>query len=218
MNQPILTLEGITAAYGEKVILENASLKIGTNELIVINGPNGGGKTTLLKIIAGLLPAKKGKISRQHHLVTGYLPQYRGIDRAFPITVEQTVMSGLHCRKSIWKPFSAADKERVSSLLETFHLTELAERSIGTLSGGQWQRTLLARSLAGNPELWLLDEPDTHLDAESMDYLHRRIEAEVGKRAIVIVTHNPESLNHIRNKSICHVENHRITSIQEQPA
>ena len=211
MNNSLLTLNGITGGYGQKVVLKEVSLEIGEKDVIIIKGPNGGGKTTLLKTIAGLIVPQHGTITRQKNLITGYLPQYRGIDRDFPITVEETVLSGLNCRKSIWSAFNSEHQKKVQELLQTFHLADLGKRPINTLSGGQWQRALLARSLASDPDLWLLDEPDTHLDAESQEYLHQRITKEVGNRAIVVVTHNPEHLQHIQNKRIWHVENHTVT-------
>ena len=213
MSRTLLELNNVTAAYDKKIVLRETTLSIAPNESIIISGPNGGGKTTLLKLLAGLIEPKEGKITRQGGLITGYLPQYRGIDRDFPITVEETVLSGLNCRKSILQSFSKAHREQVALLLESFQLSELAQRPINSLSGGQWQRTLIARSLAGNPDLWLLDEPDTHLDTDSMDYLHKKITDESGKRAIVVVTHNPEHLIHIPNRRIFHVENHKVEEI-----
>ena len=138
MKKSLLKLDNVTAAYGNKVILEGASLEIGDTDFLIINGPNGGGKTTLLKIIAGLIQPKKGIIERRQHLITGYLPQYRGIDRDFPITVEETVLSGLNCRKKAWSSFNLEHREKVKELLEIFHLSGLDKRPINSLSGGQW--------------------------------------------------------------------------------
>lgn len=214
MGQTLLELNHVTAAYGKKIVLREASLCIARNESVIISGPNGGGKTTLLKLLAGLLAPQEGSIVRHEDLITGYLPQYRGIDRQFPITVEETVLSGLNCRKSIYQSFTREHKEQVKELLASFQLTDLAQRPISSLSGGQWQRTLIARSLAGNPHLWLLDEPDTHLDAGSQEYLHQKIAEESGKRAIVVVTHNPESLMHIPHRRIFHVENHKVEELK----
>ena len=213
MSQTLLELHNVTAAYGKKIVLRETSLAIAKNETVVICGPNGGGKTTLLKLLAGLLTPQEGHISRDKKLITGYLPQYRGIDREFPITVEETVLSGLNCRKSIYQSFTKEHREQVKELLSSFQLADLAQRPISSLSGGQWQRTLIARSLAGNPDLWLLDEPDTHLDTESQDYLHQKITEETGRRAIVVVTHNPEHLIHIPDRRIFHVENHKVEEI-----
>lgn len=214
MSKTLLELNNVTAAYGKKIVLHNATLSLAQNEFVVICGPNGGGKTTLLKLLAGLLEPKEGHIQRHNNLITGYLPQYRGIDREFPITVEETVLSGLNCRKNSWQSFTSEHKVKVNKLLEAFQLADLARRPINSLSGGQWQRTLIARSLAGNPDLWLLDEPDTHLDAENLTYLHQKIAEEAGHRTIVIVTHNPESLSAIPGKRIFHVENHQIEEIK----
>lgn len=214
MSKTLLELNNVTAAYDNKIVLREATLSLTSNEFIIICGPNGGGKTTLLKLLAGLLTPKEGSVVRHKNLITGYLPQFRGIDREFPITVEETVLSGLNCRKAAWTPFSKAHHEKVNELLHAFQLENLAQRPINSLSGGQWQRALIARSLAGDPQLWLLDEPDTHLDAESMDYLHQKIANEAGRRAIVVVTHNPESLMHIPHRRIFHVENQKVEEIK----
>lgn len=210
MGKTLLELNNVTAAYDKKIVLREATLSIAQNEAVIISGPNGGGKTTLLKLLAGLLIPQEGSITRSEGLITGYLPQYRGIDREFPITVEETVLSGLNCRKATYQSFTKAHKDKVKELLTAFQLTDLAQRPINSLSGGQWQRALIARSLAGDPDLWLLDEPDTHLDIGSQDYLHQKITDESGKRAIVVVTHNPESLMHIPHRRIFHVENHKV--------
>ena len=213
MGKTLLKLNNVTAGYDKKIVLREASFSIAQKESVIICGPNGGGKTTLLKLIAGLIEPKEGEITRQEDLIMGYLPQYRDIDRDFPITVEETVLSGLNCRKSIWKSFDKEHKAQVAALLESFQLTSLAQRPINSLSGGQWQRTLIARSLAGNPDLWLLDEPDTHLDSESLNYLHNKIVDESGKRAIVVVTHHPEILTHMPQKRVLHVENHKVEEL-----
>lgn len=214
MKGSFLQLHDVTAAYGRRTVLHGTTLDIAPNDFIIISGPNGGGKTTLLKILAGLLQPAAGRLIRPQGLITGYLPQYRSIDRAFPITVEETVLSGLNCRKKAWQRFTAEHREQVRRMLDTFQLTELAARPISALSGGQWQRTLLARSLACQPDLWLLDEPDTHLDAGSRDYLHALLEREAGRRAIVVVTHNPEHVDHLPGSRLWEVVDQQVHQLR----
>ena len=210
MTGPLLQLKEVTAGYDTKIVLRNVTLDVDTKDFIIICGPNGGGKSTLLRTIAGLLKPKAGECLQEKDIVMGYLPQYRGIDRAFPITVEETILSGLNCRKKAWESFKEEDYRRVEELLEKFQLTELAKRPIDALSGGQWQRTLLARSLAGEPDIWTLDEPDTHLDVEGKKYLHQLLTNEIGKRAIILVTHNPEDLSYFHHSKIWRVHDQSV--------
>lgn len=144
----------------------------------------------MLKIIAGLLSPTSGTIERANALTTGYLPQHRSIDRQFPITVFQTVRSGLQCTLPWWKPFGQSERATTMNILESLNLLELAQRPISSLSGGQWQRTLLARALVSSPQLLLLDEPDTHLDTVTRQELYATLLAEHQQRAIVVVSHD----------------------------
>lgn len=190
----MLTLQHVTIGYDRRTILSDVNLHIAAGDCLRIGGGNGGGKTTLLRLLAGLLAPQSGKVLRHRPCVTGYLPQYRRIDREFPLTVAQVVCSGLHCRKSLLRPFGRDDRRRVGEMLERFGIADLGERSIRELSGGQWQRTLLARALVGNPDLLLLDEPDTHLDEEGKTFLRHLLETEAGQRTIVLVSHEPAFL------------------------
>lgn len=186
----ILTLSDISIHYDSTPVLSNFSLSIGERDFLVLRGKNGGGKTSLLKVMVGLLPTTTGSVQRAEGLTIGYLPQYRSIDRQFPITVWETVRSGLQCGMRWWQRFSASHEQRTLAVLEQLELTHLAQRPIHTLSGGQWQRTLLARALVSSPQLLILDEPDTHLDGASRQALYDTLLREHAQRAIVLVTHD----------------------------
>lgn len=148
----LITLSDVSFSYDHRrTILSDISLSIAEQDFIVLRGKNGGGKTSLLKIIAGLLSPTSGTIERANALTTGYLPQHRSIDRQFPITVFQTVRSGLQCTLPWWKPFGQSERATTMNILESLNLLELAQRPISSLSGGQWQRTLLARALVSSP-------------------------------------------------------------------
>lgn len=190
----MLTLQHVTVGYDRRTVLRDVNLHIAAGDCLRIGGSNGGGKTTLLRLLAGLMSPQSGKVLRSQPCVTGYLPQYRRIDREFPLTVEQVVRSGLHCRKSLLRPFGRDDRRRVRELLERFGIADLSDRSIRELSGGQWQRALLARAMVGNPDLLLLDEPDTHLDEAGKTFLRHLLEVEAGQRTIVLVSHEPAFL------------------------
>ena len=187
----LITLSDVSFSYDHRRdILSHFSLSIEERDFIVLRGKNGGGKTSLLKVISGLLTPTSGTIQRAEGLTVGYLPQHRSIDRPFPITVFQTVRSGLQCSMPWWKPFGASERATTMATLEMLNLSELAERPIDSLSGGQWQRTLLARALVSSPQLLLLDEPDTHLDTATRHELYETLLEQHQHRAIVVVSHD----------------------------
>lgn len=186
----LLSLHHVTAGYDRRPVLSDFSLVVSDRDFIVLRGKNGGGKTTLLKLLVGLLTPMEGRVERAPKLTLGYLPQYRSIDRRFPITVEETVRSGLQSSLRWWQRFGSSHRATTLRQLEKLNLLHLARRPIHTLSGGQWQRTLLARALVSSPQLLLLDEPDTHLDVQAKGELYAALLREHQSRAIVIVSHD----------------------------
>lgn len=186
----LLKFDNLCLTYGRKTILDHVSASISERDFIVLTGPNGGGKTTLLQIIAGLLPPTAGNIVCRPGLTLGYLPQYRGIDRDFPITVGEVVLSGLQNRKRLFTSFSRQQKEQVDRVLERLQISQFKERPIKGLSGGQWQRVLLGRAIVSQPDLLLLDEPDTHLDLEGKDFLYNLLREENNHSAVLLVSHD----------------------------
>lgn len=206
MNDVLLQMENVGLAYGPRRVLTGVNLSVTRGDLLLLAGPNGGGKTTLLRLMAGLLRPSEGRVAKSSGVVTGYLPQYRRIDRRFPITVAEVVRSGLHCRKSLFRPFGKADGVAVRNLLDEMELAPLADRPIEALSGGQWQRVLLARALAGNPDILLLDEPDTHLDAENRERLYTIVEQRRTTSAVVLVSHDLTAATRLKNAVIWAVE------------
>lgn len=187
----MIELQNISISYESTTVLSNFSLTIGERDFIVLRGRNGGGKTSLLKVAVGLLKPTAGRVVRQAGLTIGYLPQYRSIDRQFPITVWQTVRSGLQSGLRWWQSFGSQHEEATRQVLQSLGLEALAQRPINSLSGGQWQRTLLARALVSSPQLLILDEPDTHLDLAGRQELYATLRQEQQHRAIVIVSHDP---------------------------
>lgn len=197
----ILTLQNVRAGYGGKDVLHGVSLEVESGECLCILGPNGCGKTTLLRVIAGLLPAHGEVIlsgsplsamnRREIASRVGLLSQLSRV--YFSYTIYHTVMLGryLHMKGAFWAP-QKADHDCVRRCLETVGLWDMRERMIDTLSGGQLQRVFLARTLAQEPALILLDEPTNHLDlkhqAALMDAL--REWSGQGLRAVVGVLHD----------------------------
>lgn len=188
----LLSLRNVTAAYTDRIVLNAFSLDVHRGDCLHITGENGSGKTTLLRLMAGLLQPVSGTVWRAPGCVLGYLPQYRRIDREFPLTVADVVLSGLHQRKSLLGGFKTAHREHAAEMMERMQIADLSRRPINELSGGQWQRTLLARALACNPDLLLLDEPDTHLDQGGKEFLRELLEREAEQRTLVMVSHDAQ--------------------------
>lgn len=162
----ILEIKNLIAGYQNKPVLRNVNLTVHKGDFIGIIGPNGGGKTTLVKTIAGLLPPVSGEIIfyLENGQGLGYLPQVNTFDKRFPITTEEVILSGLLGKKGLFGRYTAEDRKTVEALMEKLHAGHLKGKSIGSLSGGQMQRIFLARALISRPALLLLDEPSTYAD------------------------------------------------------
>jgi zinc transport system ATP-binding protein len=177
----VIELEHVFFAYQKHLILEDVSLKVQKGEFLAIIGPNGAGKTTLLKLMLGLLKPQKGNIYLFGKPVAmwdkiknriGYVPQTATIDASFPINVEEFVMTGRYgILRGTMRP-QKKDWQIVAKVLEEVGIAEIKHRQIGELSGGQRQKMLIARALAGEPEVLVLDEPMTAIDPESMEGIY----------------------------------------------
>ncbi|WP_291529368.1 metal ABC transporter ATP-binding protein [Bacteroides sp. UBA939] len=213
MNAPIIEIKGLCAGYDERTVLRDVNLTIYERDFLGIIGPNGGGKTTLIKCILGLLKPSAGEIlysdeclvisdkqegtAQRSSLITkhsslkmGYLPQYNSIDRKFPITVEEVILSGLSSQKSLISRFTATHREKARTVIARMGLKGLEKRAIGSLSGGQMQRALLGRAIISDPELVVLDEPNTYIDKHFEARLYQLL-AEINRDcAIILVSHD----------------------------
>lgn len=205
----LVRFAGVSAAYGARTVLEGVDLTLSEGDFVTLTGPNGGGKTTLVRMILGLKKAAGGVLWRRPCLVMGYQPQYQRIDRQFPVTVREIVFSGLNCRKPFWRPFTAAQRARVDEVLTECQLDGLSGRLVSELSGGQLQRVLYARAVVSSPDLLVLDEPDTYLDAERREALYGRLRAFRHHKAVVLVTHNPAAIDYAACR-VVHVDR-RVT-------
>ena len=167
-KEPLIQLNRIQVGYDGKQVLRDIDLTVYTHDFLGVIGPNGGGKTTLIKTILGLKKPMSGTVTffREGRPVPsvrmGYLPQYNKIDKDFPISVYEVVLSGL--RKSFWKRYSKAQHQATRDMLCRMGLDTLADRPIGRLSGGQLQRALLGRAIISQPDVVILDEPNTYID------------------------------------------------------
>ena len=166
-HSPIIRLQDVAIGWNGRPVLSDINLTVNRGDFLAITGPNGGGKTTLLRIILKLLRPDSGTVTyySAHQptdtLPIGYLPQKNMIDSRFPITVSEVIAMGIARRKGI---SNDELQQRVSQMLHTVGLAEHARASLGTLSGGQLQRALLGRALISNPQLLVLDEPLSYLD------------------------------------------------------
>jgi manganese/iron transport system ATP-binding protein len=186
----VLTLASVSVELGGRLALRDVDLAVNEGELVGMIGPNGAGKTTLLRAVLGLLPCRSGTIDTGGQRI-GYVPQRHEFVWDFPIDVAKTVLTG-RTRQIGWlrRP-GRADREAVEAALERVGMTELRNRPIGELSGGQRQRVLVARALAVEPRLLLLDEPFTGLDVptqEVLTALFRELRDE--GRAVLMTTHD----------------------------
>lgn len=193
---PAIKVSGVSLTFRERLILDDITITIPQGEFLGIIGPNGGGKTVFLKLLVGLLNPTRGSISifgktvSQARGIIGYVPQYAKFDSDFPTTVFRTVlMSRLPCRKSFWH-YSDEDRDIALTALRQVEMAELADRPIGRLSGGQLQRVLIARALALQPKLLLLDEPTASLDTKVGQGVYSLLGSIAQQMTIVLVSHD----------------------------
>lgn len=191
MSQPLVILKEVSTGYLSQKVLNRVNLEIFPEDFIGVIGPNGGGKTTLIKAILGLLPLFEGKvIFPGGRPPMGYLPQVSQIDKSFPITVRELVSSGMKS-KNQWLPhLNRHQKQKVDQVLEESALSSLAERPIGELSGGQLQKAFLARALINEPQLLFLDEPNTFVDKKFEMELYGKLQELNRRMAIVLISHD----------------------------
>ena len=192
-----LAITSLTVHYGEHEAISQISLIVEQGMYLGIIGPNGGGKSTLLKAILGLIPATQGSVRvfgrspADAHGLIGYVPQVAEMDRTFPITVREAVLTARI--SSAIRPFfrySLADRAIADSLVERVGLTDIAGNPLTDLSGGEFQKVLIARALAGQPRLLLLDEPTANVDATARSQIYQLLHDLHADMTIILVTHD----------------------------
>ncbi len=187
-------LSDVSAGYEDRPVLEHVDLAVEPGTLLAVVGPNGAGKSTLLKLLAGLLRPRSGRVEVLGHAPgaqarrIAYVPQAELVDWGFPVTVGDVVMMGRYPRLGPIRRPRAIDRRAVTAALEQVGMADHATTQIGRLSGGQRRRVFLARAIAGEPDLYLLDEPVTGIDATTQEDLMGILEAEARRGKTVIAT------------------------------
>jgi zinc transport system ATP-binding protein len=204
MSLCLLEMKSLSVSYGNNIALQDAELKVFDNDFIGVIGPNGGGKTTLLKVILGLVKPVKGKIVFDQELQgsnkIGYLPQISTGDNSFPVTVKDVILSGLMIRKGLITMMSIQDRKKAGQVIEELGLAELANSSLSELSGGQLQRIFLGRAVIGDPRLLLLDEPGNFVDTNFENDFYEKLRVLNRRMAIMMVSHDVGTISaHIKS-------------------
>lgn len=202
-NVPAVSVDGLSVCFGDHMALDDLSFQAGAGDFVTIVGPNGAGKTTLLRVLLGLLPPDAGTVrlfgqppDQSATDGMGYVPQIKTLDRSFPAQALDVVVTALRHR---W-PFriSAEERTRALNALNRVGAADLANRALGTLSGGELQRVYLARSLVRTPRLLILDEPATGVDAAGTTDLFTLLEAyqHTHQATVLMVTHDWNAAYH----------------------
>lgn len=204
-----LKLEGIWAGYNGEPILEDISLELYDGDFLGVIGPNGAGKTTLLKVILGLLKPYKGTIKtytaegENKNCFIGYVPQQSRFDKDFPVSVFDVVLMGRYPYRGILKGYSEEDKKAAQKALQRVSMFEYEGSQIGSLSGGQQQRVLIARALASEPKILLLDEPVASVDTAMQTEFYEILDELKKDMAIIMVSHDIGAISLRVNKIAC---------------
>ncbi len=213
--EALITLENVSKTYGNEEALKDVNLTLNRGDFMAVSGPNGGGKTTLLRILLRLLKPTEGTVTYfdkegnpSRHLHIGYLPQKNLIDHRFPITVEQTVVSGLFSGWGLRRPSDW--RNRLDEMVQTLGLAQFLHKPIGQLSGGQLQRTLLARAIIARPELIVLDEPLSYVDKHFEQQIYSIVANLAKHSTILLVSHEMTVISAMANRHI--LVDHTLTT------
>ncbi|MDY6283492.1 MAG: ABC transporter ATP-binding protein [Fibrobacter sp.] len=195
---PAIEIRNLSFSYEKTLVLSDVNFSVDAGDFLAIIGPNGGGKSTLMKLIVGLLKPSEGDVRvfgekvPSKKVSIGYVPQNTNRNLEFPITVAETVSTGL--------PLYKSNPQKVKEALETVKMESFAGRRLGELSGGERQRVLIARALAADPQILFLDEPSSNIDAQGQEDLYGLLAELNAKMTIVIVSHDLMVLsNHVKS-------------------
>ncbi len=211
MSTPVITVTGAAIGYEGRAVLRDISLTVTTGEVVAVLGANGSGKSTLTRAVLGLVPLSSGSVKlfdqparrfRQWHRI-GYVPQRLGAGGGVPATVREVVAAGRLARRGILRPPGRADRRAVEAALAAVGLADRTGDPVSTLSGGQQQRVLIARALAGEPELLILDEPTAGVDAASQEAFAGALQKFVaGGGTVLLVAHELGPLRPLISRAV----------------
>jgi len=218
----LFEMHSLSVSYGSFTVLKDINFVVDESDFIGVIGPNGGGKTTLLKVILGLLKPAEGTIVFNENILNGnrigYLPQMSTGDVNYPVTVTDIVLSGLMIQKGFISRMTTSDKIKAAKVIDELGLKDLAGATINELSGGQMQRVFLGRAIIGDPKLLLLDEPGNFVDTTFENDFYEKLR-ELNKRmAILMVSHDVGTISsHIKsfacvNRTLHYHPSHEITN------
>ncbi|MHC1729132.1 MAG: metal ABC transporter ATP-binding protein [Syntrophobacteraceae bacterium] len=209
MSLPAIEIEELFFYYNSHPVLANVNLRVHERDFLAIIGPNGSGKTTLLKIILGILAPRKGSVrifgedpGKVSGLV-GYVPQDTGLNKGFPISVIDVTLMGRLGRSGRARRYTSEDRDFARQVLEKVGMWEYRDRPIGKLSGGQRQRVLIARALAAEPKILIMDEPTASVDAKFQTDLYAFLKELNDTKTIIVVSHDMSVLSSYINTVAC---------------
>jgi zinc transport system ATP-binding protein len=214
----VVTFDNVSFAYQQYPVLEHVTFSIQAGEAIGVIGPNGGGKTTLLRLMMGLLAPTSGRINlfgSPPHLSTqriSYVPQVAHLDKQFPISVFELVLSGKLSKLPWYGKYSKEEYAIADEMIAKVGLSDLRNRAFGSLSGGQAQRALIARALVAEPQLLLLDEPTASVDAQAEEHIYTLLRNLRGTIATVMVTHDLQAAIEQVDRVLC--VQHSVVDLQ----
>jgi len=210
MNAPdVVRLEDVWVRYNGTPALEGINLQVAEHDFLGIIGPNGGGKSTLLKVILGLIRPERGMATvlgsppDKIRSRIGYVPQYSNYDHNFPVSVIEVVMMGRYGKVGLLKPYGRIDKQAAEKALGRVGMLDHAGTQIGQLSGGQQQRAFIARALVSEPQLLLLDEPTASVDSAMQTDFYELLEHLKEEMAIIMVSHDIGAVSVFVDKIAC---------------
>ncbi len=198
-----IEFHNVRFCYGEVCAVKGVNFSLPPHQLTVFVGPNGGGKSTLIKLLTGLLKPQEGTITYHKDVEIGYVPQNFAFDMSFPLTVEEMVLQGTLTKQILpFARYSPAQKERAADAIRRVGLSGFERRGISQLSGGQLQRAVIARTLASNADIIALDEPDACLDIDAAKELYGILRTLKGEKTILLASHNIEPALDIADRAL----------------
>jgi zinc transport system ATP-binding protein len=197
----VIKLDKVSFKYDHDWILKDIDLSVKKKDFLGIVGPNGGGKTTLLKIILGLLKPNKGKLTVNG--ILSYVPQHLNFDKYHPVCVEDVVLMGLLDKMSAGLVHSKEDHQKAYSVMKTLGIYEIKKQRFGELSGGQRQRVLIARAIISNPDILILDEPTANIDKAAQDMVQKLLVKLNEKMTLLMVSHHFDFISSDVNRVVC---------------